>query len=41
MKVIRILEKEIVTGMRLLGAQRIEDLVPDMVLCLIHAQCPV
>ncbi|EJF66571.1 FMN-dependent dehydrogenase-domain-containing protein [Dichomitus squalens] len=30
-KVVEILQREIVTGMRLLGASRVQDLVPDMV----------
>lgn len=30
-KIIRILEREIVSGMKLLGASSIQDLVPEMV----------
>jgi L-lactate dehydrogenase (cytochrome) len=29
--IVRILEREIVTGMRLLGASNVKDLTPDMV----------
>lgn len=30
-KIVRILEREIILGMRLLGARKVEDLVPEMV----------
>lgn len=30
-KLIRIMEREITTGMRLMGAARVEDLTPDLV----------
>ena len=30
-KIVQILEREMITGMRLLGATRVEELVPEMV----------
>lgn len=31
MKIVEILQREIVRGMRLLGASKVQDLVPEMV----------
>lgn len=39
-KAVEILEREITTGMRLLGAKNVSELVPEMVCICVHIDLP-